>query len=140
MLLTLSKLLKCLAHTINLIVKDALKGLKPITDKVKEAVAYFHNSTVAAEKLSATQIQMGMDESRPKQECLTRWNSTYELLKSVLQSKEAIVSTLAILNEPVSPLTQEDWNILQEVCMVLEPVKDVTVEISAERYFMPLQS
>ena len=42
----------CLAHTIHLIVRDALKVMKPTVDKVKAAVEYFnHKSTVVAEKL-----------------------------------------------------------------------------------------
>lgn len=59
----------CLAHTINLIVRDALKVMKPTVDKVKVAVEYFHRSTVDAEKLKSTQRQMGMPELRPKQDC-----------------------------------------------------------------------
>ncbi len=42
----------CLAHTINLIVRDALNGLKPILNKVKEAVEYFHRSILGAKKSS----------------------------------------------------------------------------------------
>ena len=40
----------CLAHTINLIVRDALTVMKPTVDKVKAAVEYFHRSTVGPEK------------------------------------------------------------------------------------------
>ena len=56
----------CLAHTINLIVRDGLKVMKPTVDKVKAAVEYFHMSTIGAEKLKSTQCQMGMPELRPK--------------------------------------------------------------------------
>lgn len=124
----------CLAHTINLIVRDALKVMKPTVDKVKAAVEYFHRSTVGAEKLKSTQRQMGMPELRPKQDCPTRWNSTFHMLKRFLESKDAIISTLAIVNAPVDPLTQEEWEVVEEVCRVLEPFEQVTVEISGERY------
>ena len=117
----------CLAHTINLIVRDALKVMKPTVDKVKAAVEYFHRSTVGAEKLKSTQCQMGMPELRPKQDCTTRWNSTFYMLKWFLESKDAIT----IVNVPVDALTQEEW---EEVCRVLEPFVQVTVEISGERY------
>lgn len=124
----------CLAHTINLIVRDALKVMKPTVDKVKAAVEYFHRSTVGAEKLKSTQRQMGMPELRPKQDCPTRWNSTFYMLKRFLESKDAIISTLAIVSAPVDPLTQEEWEVMEEVCRVLEPFEQVTVEISGERY------
>ncbi|XP_055786983.1 zinc finger BED domain-containing protein 4-like [Salvelinus fontinalis] len=122
----------CLAHTINLIVRDALKVKKPTVDKVKAAVEYFHRSTVGAEKLKSTQRQMGVPELRPKQDCTTRWNSTFYKLKRFLESKDAIISTLAIVNAPVDALTQEEWEVVEEVCRVLEPFEQVTVEISGE--------
>ena len=56
----------CLTHTINLIVRDALNGMKPTVDKVKAAAEYFHRSTVDVEKLKSTQRQMGMPELRPR--------------------------------------------------------------------------
>lgn len=124
----------CLAHTINLMVKDALKVVKPTVDKVKAIVEFFHKSTVATEKLKSTQCQMGMPELRPKQDCATRWNSTVYMLKRILESKDAIISTLAVINAPVDTLSQEEWETIKEVCNVLEPFEEVTVEISAERY------
>ena len=45
-----------------------------------------------------------------------------------IESKDAIISTLAIVNAPVDALTQEEL----EVCRVLEPFEQVTVEISGE--------
>lgn len=44
--------LQCLALTINLIARDALKILKPILDKVKEA-EYFHRMTLGVRKHKA---------------------------------------------------------------------------------------
>ncbi|CDQ88504.1 unnamed protein product [Oncorhynchus mykiss] len=119
----------CLTHTIKLIVRDALKVMKPTVHKVKAAVENFHRSTVGAEKLKFTQCQMGMPELRPKQDCTTRWNSTFYMLKQFLESNDAIVSTLAIVNAPVDALTQEEWEVV-EVYRVLEPFEQVTVEIS----------
>ena len=43
----------CLAHTINLIVRDALKVMKPSVDKVKEIVEFFHRSTTATYCISS---------------------------------------------------------------------------------------
>ncbi|KAJ8333425.1 hypothetical protein SKAU_G00414330 [Synaphobranchus kaupii] len=108
--------------------------MKPTVDKVKAAVEFFHKSTVAAEKLKSTQCQMGMPKLRPKQDCATRWNSTFYMLKRFLESKDAIISTLAIVNAPVDALTQEEWEMVREACSVLEPFEQVTVEISAESY------
>lgn len=124
----------CLAHTINLIVRDALKVINTTVEKVKRIVEFFHKSTTATQKLKSTQRQMGLPELRPKQECITRWNSTFHMLKPVLESKEAIISTVAIINASVDTLCQEEWEVVREACSVLEPFEQVTVEISADRY------
>jgi len=123
----------CLAHTINLFVRDALKVMKPTVDKVKAIVEYFHRSTTATHKLKSTQLQMGMPELKLKQDCVTRWNSTFHMIKRILESKDAVISTLAVMNASVDPLSQEEWEVLQETCTVLEPFEQVTVEISADR-------
>ena len=65
----------------------------------------------------------------PKQDCNIRWNSTFYMLRLFLESKDAIISTLAIVNAPVDALTQEEWEVEEEVCRVLEPFEQVTVEI-----------
>ena len=49
-------------------------------------------------------------------------------------SKDAVISTLAVINAPVNPLSQEEWELLQEACTALEPFEQVTLEISADRY------
>ena len=48
---------RCFAHTLNLIAQDSLKLVKPIIQKVKVIVEYFHRSTHAAEKLKSLQEQ-----------------------------------------------------------------------------------
>ncbi|XP_072563513.1 zinc finger BED domain-containing protein 4-like [Paramormyrops kingsleyae] len=77
---------------------------------------------------------MKMEELRPKQDCPTRWNSTYYMLKSFIASKNAIIPTLAVTNAPVRHLSQEEWTTVQEMCTILQPFEEVTVELSAESY------
>lgn len=90
-------------------IKDALRVVKPTVNKLKAIEEFFHKSTIATEKLKSTQRQMEMPELRPKQECATRWNSTFYMLKRILESKDAIISTLAVINAPVDTLSQEEW-------------------------------
>ncbi|KAK4307944.1 hypothetical protein Pmani_020336 [Petrolisthes manimaculis] len=65
---------------------------------------------------------MGLPELRPIQDCITRWNSALHMLKRVLDSREAIISTLALLNAPIELLYPHEWDIVKEACTaVLEP-------------------
>lgn len=96
----------CLAHIINLIVRDALKVMKPIVDKVKMIVEFF--------RARARQPQKSSTLPNDRLACLS-WNSnrnvlqggTPPLLKRILESKD--VPTLAVINARVEPLSQEEW-------------------------------
>ena len=52
------------------------------------------------------------------------------MLKRFLESQDAIISPLAIVHAPGDALTQEEWEVVEEVCRVLKPFEQVTVEIS----------
>ncbi|KAF7641585.1 hypothetical protein LDENG_00276790 [Lucifuga dentata] len=85
----------CFAHTLNLIVREGLKHIQDLVTKVKNIVEYVHRSTVATERLRATQQQMGLEQLKLKQDVITRWNSTYYMLRRFQQQKEAIIAILA---------------------------------------------
>ncbi|XP_065810939.1 zinc finger BED domain-containing protein 4-like [Labrus bergylta] len=124
----------CFAHTLNLIVHSGIAAIKPTVDKVKAIVEYMHKSTVASEKLKATQNQLGLPELRLKQDCPTCWNSTYYMLERILQNREAVITTLALTNPRLATLSPEEWEEMQQACNVLKPFEEVTVEISGEGY------
>nr|XP_055044282.1 zinc finger BED domain-containing protein 4-like [Misgurnus anguillicaudatus] len=128
------KHLPCFAHTVNLIVRGGLSVIQNTLNKIKAIVEYMHRSTVAAEKLKATQQQMGLPELKLKQDCPTRWNSTFDMLQRFLANKDAIITTLALVNARLETLTQDEWKELEEACEALRPFEEVTVEISGESY------
>ncbi|XP_062403782.1 E3 SUMO-protein ligase ZBED1-like [Sardina pilchardus] len=127
--------LHCFAHTLNLIVRGrGLKNLAETVEKVKHIVDHFHRSSLSAEKLRATLAQMGLPDLKLLQDCPTRWNSTFYMLKRFVRLKDAIITTLALVNSAMSTLTHEEWVAIEEACDVLQPFEEVTVEISGESY------
>lgn len=85
-----------LTHTINLVLSDALKGMKSTVDKVRE-------SAIATEKLKSPHL-MGMPELGSKQQVVTGGIQ----LKQVLESKDAIISIFACINAAVDAPSQEE--------------------------------
>ncbi|KAI7789629.1 putative zinc finger BED domain-containing protein 1-like [Triplophysa rosa] len=124
----------CFAHMLNLIVKAALKEVQAILQTVKTIVEYFHRSTVASDKLKATQTQMGQETLRLKQDVATRWNSTYYMLKRFSEIKDPIISTLALTNASLPTLSPEEWKISREILDIIKPFEEVTTEVSAEKF------
>lgn len=66
-----------------------------------------------------------------KQDVPTRWNSTFEMLDRVYQVKNAIIATLALVNNNLS-LSTDDWIVVEEALPILKVFYTVTVEICSE--------
>lgn len=87
----------CYAHTLNLAVSSALgssEELNGLLTKARNIVSYFKRSTQAWEKLKKYQEQAGKSPKRPLQDVSTRWNSTFYMLRRLLEIKEEINSVL----------------------------------------------
>lgn len=127
------KHIPCFAHTINLIVQSSLDIIKPIRQKVKLIVDFFRRSSQAAEKLKQMQKQLELPQLKIKQDVVTRWNSTYDMFRRILDIKEPLMSVIAVHYQNIDNLTNSDINILEKCCEVLKVFKDVTEEISSEK-------
>ncbi|XP_063902930.1 E3 SUMO-protein ligase ZBED1-like [Zophobas morio] len=133
------KHLPCFAHTLNLVVTNALKlttHLSDIINKVKEIVAFFKHSTKATEELKSQQIQNGAPNNKTLkliQQCETRWNSTYLMLQRFLLLATYISSVLFNYKNPTM-VNHDEIEILEEVVLILKPFQLLTTEISGEKY------
>ena len=77
----------CFAHTLNLIVQDALKDdpvLSNVSKKCRDIVTYFHHSCKAAKRLREIQIRLGLTCHKLINDVQTRWNSTFSCLNELL--------------------------------------------------------
>lgn len=123
----------CFAHSINLVVQHSLENISKPQKKVKSIVEFFKKSSSALTKLHAAQKNMGLPQLKLKQDVVTRWNSTYDMFKRIISIKDAVISTLAILQNTIEVLTPTEWNIIEKAVDVLQIFHEVTVEISSEK-------
>lgn len=124
----------CFAHTLNLIVEDALKACKKQIENVKKVVGHFRKSTVSSERLAKYQVQQNQEPKRLIQDVDTRWNSTYYMVKRVVELEEAIRSTMAFVGRDLPILTDEDWKTYKELCYILRPFEELTTIMSGQKY------
>ncbi|CAJ1066753.1 unnamed protein product [Xyrichtys novacula] len=115
----------CFAHQLNLIVHNGIKNIKTTVDKVKAIVQYFHKSTLAATELKRQQKNSECPELRPKLECPTRWNSTFTMLKRMLETREPVIIKMALLNIDLPRPSPEEWEDMKTVCDLLQPLDEV---------------
>lgn len=89
--LQIIKSLRCFAHTLNLIVQDALKLQQCLIEKIKCIVTHFIKSSKANHKLNI--YQTSNRSKVPKklmQDITTCWNSTYYMLDRFVELENAI--------------------------------------------------
>lgn len=130
------KHLGCFAHTINLVVNEALNvdEISGLIDKIKTIVAHFKRSCTANEKFMTYQKNIGEKPLKLIQDVATRWNSTYFMLERFTKLETAVRSTVALLDKNLPVLTAEEWKECSQLCKVLKPIEHVTAVISGEKY------
>ncbi|XP_050528032.1 E3 SUMO-protein ligase ZBED1-like [Daktulosphaira vitifoliae] len=125
--------LGCFAHLVNLIVQHSLENIAVMVAKVKKIVEYFKRSSNALAKLNSTLTRMGLLILKLKQDCVTRWNSTFDMLKRIVFMKDAVISTLAVLQTDIEVLTPVEWDVADKAIDVLQIFNEVTIEVSSEK-------
>jgi 7-cyano-7-deazaguanine synthase in queuosine biosynthesis len=78
------------------------------------------------------QQQLGEPALSLKQDVVTRRNSTYDMLKRILDVKNSLMSTIAINYLELKNITNEEVVVIGQVCELLRVFKDCTEEISSE--------
>ena len=129
------KHIPCFAHILNLIVQYRLVSVKDLVNRVKVIVEFFRRSTQATAKLKAMQAQLGEASLNLKQDMVTRWNSTYDMLKRIiiLLVKNSLMSVVAINYPQLNNITNEDITLIDEICDLFKVFKDCTEEMNSEK-------
>ncbi|KAK3726786.1 hypothetical protein RRG08_058438 [Elysia crispata] len=125
----------CFAPTLNLVVKDSIRRTPDVFEaknKVKSIVTYFHHSSLANNALREAHKTSQTDYKKLKQDAETRWNSTYEMLKSYLFQHDQVTTALCLTGKPELCIAAEEVAALRVAMETLEPFYEATVELSSE--------
>ncbi|XP_067616849.1 E3 SUMO-protein ligase ZBED1-like [Eurosta solidaginis] len=122
----------CFARCLNLLVQKATPEISDIKDKVKSIVEFFRRNAPALRKLEQMEEQLNFPNLKLKQDVVTRWNSTYEMLERFIKLKDAITAVVAIMR-PKLIVDQSSWEVIEGVLPLLKPFYEITIEISAEK-------
>ncbi|XP_044766261.1 zinc finger BED domain-containing protein 4-like [Coccinella septempunctata] len=126
----------CFAHSLNLRTQSGLKEkeVQVVVDKIKAIVRYFHKSSHVLVKIKEMQERLGLPIWKLKNDVPTRWNYTYDMIRRVLSMKNALISTVAMMNCcNVEMLSNEEWAIAEQSMDILSMFDMVTKTISAQK-------
>lgn len=127
----------CVAHTLNLLVQDAIKDnakLNELLTKCRAIITYFKQSTKAVYKLREVQNQMGLQELKLKKDVPTRWNSTVIMMERLTKVKSPLSAVLPFFQAAPNNLEASEWAAIDDCVGVLKFFLSMTEELSGEMY------
>ena len=85
--------LPCLAHTLQLIIKDGVllqQSVVQLLSCARSLVGHYHRSNVAFDTFHQIQAQLNLPQYMLIQDVATRWNSSYYMLERLVEQKKVI--------------------------------------------------
>ena len=119
----------CLAHTLQLIIKDGIfqqPSVQQLLASSRSLVGFYNRSNTALNTFQQIQAQLGLPNHRLIQDISTRWNSSFYMLQRIIEQKRA-VTVASTECHPPSELSAQQWIKVVKVLMVFE---EATREVS----------
>ena len=130
--------IRCATHIYNLVVSNTLDAeVGSIRAKCHSIATYFNKSTQASEALQKARRDAGMKPKQVEADVVTRWNSFYLQLKSLITSRFQITSIIAgNPDKKVRDLapSDDDWIVMQEMEEILKQFYIATEALSGQTY------
>ena len=144
--------IRCLAHVLNLIVRDILSGMKSRDHKsaieacdllqgnkkigrqsalarVRIMALWILRTPQRRQQWKATCQANGLSDKFIEYDVETRWNSTYRMVQGALQAKTQIRKWIEHQNQ-FPPFSADDWLQLQQLEMILSKFDEFTQLVS----------
>ncbi|CAG8671618.1 6156_t:CDS:1 [Cetraspora pellucida] len=127
--------LRCAVHILNLAVVNGLSVVDESTKKAQEFASCIHHSQPCLEELKKIFEMKSQPFLMPKLDCETRWNSLYLMLKKLNKIKD--MTDILVVSKPYLKqqyLTDQDWNNIKVVMLLLEPIYKATNLLFSSTY------
>lgn len=124
----------CVAHTLQLVIKDGLINNPKIMNllkKSKKLVGSFKHSAKNTKMLKTCQVQLGLPQHRMIQDEPTRWNSSFYMLRRIIEQREAIILVASKSDIKLSvDMVTDDWKTMKFAVSILEVFEQATLQVS----------
>jgi hypothetical protein len=116
-------------------VKDGLKFVEPIVDNIRESIKYLRSLTSRKQMFREIVAREGITcKKKSSLDVITRWNSTYLMLKTTLKFRKAF-EVLESEDQKYTYLpSPEEWKSVDVLCNLLKVFKKATKVISGTNY------
>ena len=130
----------CINHVLQLVIKDELlekPSIKNLVQNCRSICSFANMSVLLAQSIIKRQIEAGKEKNDCLylvQDVVTRWNSTYLMLKRFLELQQVIRDILLDQewNRKLDvTITNADWNLMEKVVTVLGVFFEATERFSS---------
>ena len=124
--------LSCLAHSLQLIIKDGIfqqPSVQQLLISARSIIGYYHHLNTAFHTFQQMQEQLGLPKHLLIQDVSTCWNSSFYMLQRLIEQKRAITVTSTEC-QPPSELRAQQWTLAEKVVKILVAFEEATCEIS----------
>lgn len=119
--------LPCLAHLINLLIRDALESSQKVTSIIltmKNIVTYFKQNVTSLATLETQQEQNeNMVIKTLLQSVITRWNSELIMIERFVELKTELYQVVPQYKKCPDMVTNSDFLIVEDMIKLLTPFK-----------------
>lgn len=129
----------CAAHTLQLCVNEGLQlpNIAALLGTGQKLVGHFKHSSKATAALAQKQKQMNIPVKKLIQDCPTRWNSSFYMLKRILEVRwpiSAVLDKESITKKAdrALDLRSEQWTLTEDLLPCLQKIEIATVYFSEE--------
>ena len=124
----------CMAHTLQLVIHDALftqKSVENLVKKARKLVSHYKHSEQECRKLLECQEASDTPKHKLLQDVETRCNSMYVMLCCLNEQRRA-VNLYCIEIGKIDTLTVSEWKLTEQTVHVLKPFYDAMLEICSD--------
>jgi hypothetical protein len=126
---------RCAAHVLNLIVQEGLKEMSDTIKNIRDSVKYVKSSQARKQRFEKMITEVGISSNkRPPLDVVTRWNSTYHMLKCADEYKRAFEALTQEDTQYTHQPLIEEWSMAKKLCKILETFSDATKTLSGYKY------
>ncbi|GBP09762.1 Zinc finger BED domain-containing protein 4 [Eumeta japonica] len=123
---------KCLAHSLQLVIKARLfkdDKVKEMITKARSIIGHFSHSTSSNKVLKEMQDTHNIANHVLIQDISTRWDSTLQALRRLLEQRVAVQACLPRITCKAE-LTTEEWIMMEKVVNILRYFEEATKSVS----------
>ncbi|XP_041960023.1 zinc finger BED domain-containing protein 4-like isoform X2 [Alosa sapidissima] len=120
--------IRCVACALHSVVTGALTQCRAVSHAItigRKITAFVHSSNDATVKLHQIQVELGLPLNTLVLDVSTRWNSTFQMLRRLLEQKSAIVAMGTQLDSAGS-LSHHQWELIEATLKILQPFEEAT--------------